>query len=230
MHIGLLANHECNHMSSYDMLAFVPDGRECLTKGEQRGAFLNVGAAEPERTARPRLIVMDFIVVNLRRHERLHRDDRLLRVMRKMSGVIAANESGVRLAAAGGARRRDHNAAIETSWRSRPGWTRRGRAQVRAGGAVMRGNDEQVTAAWNYGGMSLVSKAITFEDHAGWTKTAATESHRDWSLPKRFAFNWNTTRRKRVVSAGKSRASRRGHAGSQMFVHRREARRRHVTG
>ena len=98
-----------------DMLPFVPDGRECLTQGEKRGAILMVGAVESERTARRRLIVVDLIAVNFRRRERLHRDDPLLRVMRKMKSVsvITADESRAKFAAVCGRQR----CGDETMWR-----------------------------------------------------------------------------------------------------------------
>ena len=82
-----------------DMLPFASDGRECLTKGDKRGAIFDVGVVEQERTSRRRLIVVNLIVVNFRRHERHRRDDSLLRVMRNMGGVIAADESRAKFAA-----------------------------------------------------------------------------------------------------------------------------------
>jgi hypothetical protein len=62
------------------MLSFVPDGRECFAIGDERGAVLVIGVVEPERTARRRLVVSNFITVdfpavNFCRHERRHRDD-----------------------------------------------------------------------------------------------------------------------------------------------------------
>jgi hypothetical protein len=60
--------------------------------------------------------------------------------------------------------------------------------------------------------------------------TKTVEAHQDWSLRKRSAFDGNTTRRKRLVSVWNSEQRRRIHAGSQRFVHRREARRQRETG
>jgi hypothetical protein len=216
-----------------DMLPFVPDGRECLTKGDERGAIFKVGAVESERTARRRLIVVDLIVVNFRRRERLHRDDPLLRVMRKMESVIAANESRMRLAAGGGRQRcgddMDDCAAIE--------WCDLGLAG-RVAGAIRRSErwcllsnkDEQARETGNCADSLLVRKAITFADQAVCAVAEAAESHRYRSLSKRFAFDGNTTRRKRLVSVWNSEQYRRVHAGSQMFVHRREAGRRRKSG
>lgn len=220
------------------MLSFVPDGRECLANAEQRESRracdrrrarhdLDVGTTRQERTACRRLIVVDFTVVNLRRHERLHRWS-LLRVMRKMRGVIAANESGARLAAEAGTRHHEHNTAI-------------GNCDLDAAGQVVgaitrderrrlqRNKDERVTGSRNCEGMSLVRKAITFEGQAICAKTVAAESHRDRSAPKPFVLNWNTARRKRLVS-GNAECRLRVPAGSQLFVHRRGVLRRQITG
>jgi hypothetical protein len=202
------------------MLSFVPDGRACLTKGESRGAILNVGARESERTARRRLIV-----VNFRRHERHCRDDLLLRTRREMNGAIAADESRVMPAYKGGARRRDNNTAIErcdSGFAECEVWCEARRCQ--------RNKDEQARRTGNCGDRSPVRKAITFARQAACATTEAAESHRDWSLPKRFAFIGNTTRRRRLVSVKSNEQCRRVHAGSQMFVHRREVRRRQKTG
>jgi hypothetical protein len=69
MHVGLLAKHECGHMSSDDMPSFVSDSRERFAIDEVRGTILNAGAAEQERTPRRRLVAssrmnLDFAVVN----------------------------------------------------------------------------------------------------------------------------------------------------------------------
>jgi hypothetical protein len=207
------------------MLPFVLDGRECLTQGDKGGAVLNVGALESERTARRRLIVGNF-----RRHERHRRDDLLLWMRRGMNSASAVGESRLRLAAGGGVRRRDgdtdENAAIERcdlDLAERA--IRRGKRR-----RLQSNKDERARGAGNCGDRSLVRKAITFEGQAVSAVTEAAESHRPWSLPKRFAFDGNTTRRKRLVSVWDSEQCRRVHAGSQMFVHRREARRRRNSG
>jgi hypothetical protein len=164
----------------------MPVGRECLTKGDKRGAILNVATVEQERTSRPRLIVVDFIVAHFRRHERHRRDDRLLRVMRKMNSVVAANESRAKSAAGGGSRGRsedmDDCAAIECCDLGLAG---------RAVGAIRRGEpwclqsnkDKRTRGAGNCGDRLLVRKAITFADQAVSAVTETAESRRDWSLP-----------------------------------------------
>ena len=184
------------------MLAFAPDGREHLAKGDRRGAILSVGTVEQERTSRPRLIV-----VNFRRHERLYCGDGSLRVMRKMNGVIAKDESCVARAVGAGVRPGDDNAAI-------------GRCDVRVAERVgrcgklrpRRNRNEWAGGSDKHGDMLPVSKAITFAGHAEGAVTEATESRRDCSLPKRFAFNGNTARRKRLVSARNSAQCRCVHA------------------
>jgi hypothetical protein len=207
------------------MLSFVLNGRECLTKGNERGVILDVGALESERTARRRLIV-----VNFRCHERHGRDDFLLRMRRRIDGVSAASESCARLAASAGAQRRndvtDDNAAVERCDLGHAECAvRRGKRRRH-----QRNKDERARGAGKSGGRPLVRKAITFEDQAASTATEADRSRRHWSLPKRFAFDGNTTRRKRLVSVRNSEQCRRVHAGSQMFVHRREVLQRLKSG
>jgi hypothetical protein len=200
------------------MLSFVSDGRECLTKGDERGAILGVATAEQERTSRRRLINVDFIVANFRRHERHRRDDPLLRVMRKMNSVVATDESRTKSAAGGGRQRcgddMDDCAAIE--------WCDLGVCE-RPVGAIRRGErwclrsnkDKQVREAGNCADSLLVRKAITFADQAVSAVTETAKSRRDWSLPKRLAFNGNTTRRKRLVSSEAASS-----AGASMPVHK----------
>jgi hypothetical protein len=168
------------------MLSFVPGGREHLAKSDKRGAILNVATVEQERTARRRLIVVDFIVGNFRRHERHRRDDPLLRVMRKMNSVVAADESRTKSAAGDGRQRcgddMDDCAAIEWCDLDLAG---------RTVGAIRRGDrscpqsnkDEQARKTGNCADRPLVRKAITFADQAGSAVTEAAESRRDWSLP-----------------------------------------------
>ncbi|WP_407156080.1 hypothetical protein [Bradyrhizobium sp. STM 3557] len=202
-------------------------------KGDERGAIFSVATVEQERTSRRRLINVDFIVANFRRHERHRRGDPLLRVMRKMNSVIAADESRMKLAAGGGRQGRgddmDDCAAIECCDLGVAG---------RIAGAIRRGNrwclqgnkDEQVRETGNCADSLLVRKAITLADQAVSAVTEAAESRRDGSLAKRLAFDGYTTRRKRLVFVSKSQQCRRVHAGSQMFVHRREMRRTRNSG
>jgi hypothetical protein len=175
------------------MVSFVRDGRARLAIRDKRGAILDVGMNESERTARSRLIVMNF-----RRPAGLSYGDLLFRTRRKMNGDVAANEICLELVA--GARRRDKRAGSERFDADSAGRIA-GVTRCDERRHVQSNRDEQAIEADDCAKAPLISKALTSARHAVRGMTKAVESRRYGALPKRFACNRNPAPRKRHAFA-----------------------------